>query len=87
MGGICFFFVRGNLACGADRSKLGERRFMFRVGEANEAAAALARGTPMGLDDRPMPGFYFVDSDRCDDDLLQRWLEVALAHARRSSSK
>lgn len=81
MGGVCFF-LHGNMVCGADRSKEGERRFMFRVGKGNEAAAALPQGVPMVLGDRPMPGFYFVDGDRCDDDLLRRWLELALAHAR-----
>jgi hypothetical protein len=81
MGGVCFFLY-GNMICGADRSKEGERRFMFRVGKGNEAAMALPEGQPMFLGDRPMPGFYFVDSDRCDDDLLGRWLDVALSHAR-----
>ena len=81
MGGVCFF-LHGNMVCGADRSKQGERRFMFRVGKGNEAAVTLPEGVPMVLGDRPMSGFYFVDGDRCDDDLLQRWLELALAHAR-----
>lgn len=81
MGDTCLFFVAGKLACGADRSKLGGRRFMFRVGEANVAAATLARETPMVPGGRPRSGFHFVDGDRCDDDLLQRWLELALAHA------
>lgn len=86
MGGICFF-LHGNMVCGADRSKGGERRFMFRVGKANETAAGLPQGVPIILGDRPMPGFYFVDGDRCDDDLLRRWLELALAHARSLPSK
>jgi hypothetical protein len=81
MGGVCFF-LQGNMVCGADRSKEGERRFMFRVGKGNEAVIALPQGVPMALGDRPMPGFYFVDGDRCNEDLLQRWLEFALAHAR-----
>jgi hypothetical protein len=81
MGGVCFF-LRGNMVCGADRSKQGEHRFMFRVGKNNEAAVALPQGEPMILGDRPMPGFYFVDGDCCEDHLLQRWLELALAHAR-----
>ena len=81
MGGVCFF-LDGNMICGADRSKEGERRFMFRVGKENDVAVALPQGTLMFLGDRPMPGFYFVDGDRCDDELLWRWLEVALSHAR-----
>lgn len=81
MGGVCFF-LGGNMVCGADRSKEGERRFMFRVGKGNAAAAALPQGTPMFLGDRPMRGFYFVDGERRDDELLHRWLDVALSHAR-----
>jgi hypothetical protein len=82
MGGICFF-LHGNMVGGADRSKQGQARLMFRVGKGNEAAASdLPGGAPMVLGDRPMHGFYFVDADRCDDDLLQRWLALALAHAR-----
>lgn len=80
MGGVCFF-LGGNTVCGADRSKEGERRFMFRVGKGNEAAAALLQRAPIALGDRPMPGFYFVDGARCDDALLLRWLELALANA------
>ncbi|MGX9965532.1 TfoX/Sxy family protein [Roseomonas sp. F4] len=81
MGGVCFF-LGGHMVCGADRSKKGERRFMFRVGKGNEAAAALPQGTPMVLGDRPMPGFYFVDGESCDDELLRSWRDLALAHAR-----
>ena len=76
------FFLHGNMVCGADRSKEDERRFMFRVGKGNDAAAALPMGQPMVLGERPMPGFYFVDGESCDDQLLQRWLELAMAHAR-----
>ena len=39
MGDFCFF-LHENVVCGADRSKEGERRFMFRVGKGNEAAFA-----------------------------------------------
>jgi hypothetical protein len=81
MGGICFF-LHGNMVGGADRSKEGERRFMFRVGLGNDAAAALPRGVPVFLGDRPMPGFYFVEAESCDDALLGRWLDLALANAR-----
>ncbi|MGF7171966.1 hypothetical protein FHS91_003669 [Sphingobium xanthum] len=81
MGGVCFFLNR-NMVCGADRSKEGEPRFMFRVGKGNDAASVLPEGVPMVLGDRPMRGFYFVDAERCDDALLRRWLDVALAHAR-----
>lgn len=80
MGGICFF-LRGNMMCGADRSKLGERRFMFRVGKKIDPADRLPEGEPMLLGGRPMPGFYFVPAERCDDQLLVNWLEDAMAHA------
>lgn len=86
MGGVCFF-LGGNMVCGADRSKEGERRFMFRVGKGNEAAADLPQGTPMVLGDRPMPGFYFVDGEKCDDELLRSWLDIALGHAQSLPSK
>jgi hypothetical protein len=81
MGGVCFF-AHGNMVCGADRSSEGGPRFMFRVGKGNVAAAAdLPEGVPVVLGERAMPGFYFVDGERCDDVLLKRWLELALAHA------
>lgn len=80
MGGVCFF-AHGNMLCGADRSSEAGPRFMFRVGKGNVAAADLLGGVPVVLGDRAMPGFYFVDSERCDDVSLQRWLELALAHA------
>jgi TfoX N-terminal domain len=80
MGGVCFF-LNGNMIGGADRSKEGLRRLMFRVGKANEVAARMPGGLPMFLGERPMPGFYFVDADQCDDALLGQWLAVALEHA------
>lgn len=80
MGGVCFF-LHGNMVCGADRSKQGERRLMFRVGKGNEKAVSLAQGVPVILGDRPMPGFYFVDAGSCNDSLLRSWLDVALEHA------
>ena len=80
MGGICFF-LHGNMVGGADRSKQGERRFMFRVGKGNPAAAELPHGVPVILGERPMPGFYFVDAECCDDALLADWLKLALTHA------
>ena len=38
MGGVCFF-LNGNMLSGADRSKDGVRRFMFRVGKDKHAEA------------------------------------------------
>ena len=86
MGGICFF-VNGNRICGADRSKAGERRFMVRVGKGNDEAADLPGGAPMFMGDRPMPGFYFVDGDHCDDALLARWVDVAFRFAQSLPAK
>lgn len=81
MGGVCFF-LNGNMVGGADRSREGERRLMFRVGKANEVAAGLPGGLPMFLGERPMPGSYFVV-----DALLGLWLAVALDHAGSLPSK
>lgn len=82
MGGTCFF-LNGNLVGGADRAKDGARRFMFRVGKANaDRAAELGALGPLLLGDRIMPGFYFVDAERCDAALLTRWLDLALEHVR-----
>lgn len=82
MGGTCFF-LHGNMVGGADRAKDGQRRFMFRVGKDNaDRAAELGALKPMSLGDRIMPGFYFVDAERCDAALLGRWLDLALEHAR-----
>lgn len=81
MGGVCFL-LNGNMICGADRTKGGTRRFMFRVGKDNVAATRLPGGEPMVLGDRPMRGFYFVSADTCSNKNLARWLDAALAHAR-----
>jgi hypothetical protein len=78
MGGVCFM-LNGNMIGGADRTKAGARRFMFRTGKGNPRAAALPLGEPMVMGERLMAGFWAVDGDACDDALLKRW--VALAHA------
>ena len=80
MGGVCFM-LNGNMVCGADRSKQGERRYMFRVGKDNGAARALPGGEPVVLGARLMPGFFFLDAQQCGEALMKRWLAVALAHA------
>lgn len=82
MGGTCFF-LHGNMVGGADRAKDGQRRFMFRVGKDNaDRAAELGALGPLLLGERIMPGFYFVDAERCDAALLARWVALALGHAR-----
>lgn len=81
MGGNCFF-LNGNMLCGARRHKDGVGRFMFRVGKAQETMAlsdpnaeAVIHGT------RKLGGFVHVDEGDCNDDALQRWLQLCLAHA------
>jgi hypothetical protein len=81
MGGVCFM-INGHMIGGADRTKAGERRFMFRTGKGNAAAEALPLGQPVVMGDRAMPGFWFVDGDACDEALLGRWAALALAHAK-----
>lgn len=81
MGGICFF-LHGNMIGGADRTKQGVSRFMFRCGVDNKEAASLPSGEPMVMGERLMRGFYFVDAASCDSNLLAQWTHVALANAR-----
>ena len=81
MGGLCFF-LGGNMLCGARRHKDGVRRFMFRVGKAQEAAALAdpnARAVVHG--NRRLGGFIHVEAAACDDEALRRWLGLCLAHA------
>lgn len=86
MGGACFM-LNGNMVCGADRSKHGQRRYMFRIGKGNPAADTLPGGEPMIQGGRIMSGLYFVDSAGCDNTLLRRWLGVALDHAKSLPTK
>jgi hypothetical protein len=80
MGGVCFL-LDGNMVCGADRTKEGRRRFMFRLGKDNPAASSLCGGEAVILGDRQMPGFYFVDADRCPAAGLQDWMTAAITFA------
>ena len=79
MGGVCFL-LDGNMIGGADRSKEGERRFMFRVGKEN-AVAATARpdAQPMEMGGKRMSGFFFVDAETCDADRLKDWIALSLS--------
>ena len=86
MGGTCFM-LNGNMVCGADRANDGQRRYMFRTGKGNPAAAALPGGEEMVMGGRVMGGMYFVDFDACGDTLLDRWLGVAIDHARSLPAK
>ncbi len=81
MGGVCFL-VNGNMIGGADRTKTGEGRFMFRVGKENAAtAAALPDGQEMIQGGRKMSGFFFVDEEACSEDVMKSWLDLAFTHA------
>ncbi|MDH3704094.1 MAG: TfoX/Sxy family protein [Alphaproteobacteria bacterium] len=79
MGGVCFL-LNGNMIGGADRTKSGDGRFMFRVGKDNEAEALSRKGaTVMEQGGRRMGGLIFVDEKACDDEALKSWVELALS--------
>ncbi|WP_163272799.1 TfoX/Sxy family protein [Chelativorans alearense] len=78
MGGICFM-LDGNMIGGADHTKAGEGRFMFRVGKDNQATALARPGAqPMEMGGKRMSGFIFVDAEACDDYALKAWVSLAL---------
>ena len=80
MGGVCFFH-NGNMIGGADRTKDGDGRFMFRVGKDNEAEALSRPGsTIVEQAGRRMGGLVFVDDNACDDQALSEWGSLALAY-------
>lgn len=71
-GGVCFL-LRGNMLCG-----MGEDKFMFRVGKAQDAAALKRPGAkPMDITGRAMKGIVWVDPRRCDARALKRWIAMA----------
>lgn len=78
MGGVCFL-INGNMIGGADRTKAGLGRFMFRVGKDREEEA-LSRdgGYIMEQGGKRMGGLIFVNEDECDDDSLSGWIALAL---------
>lgn len=81
MGGMCFM-INGNMVGGADRSKSGEGRFMFRIGKQNHSLAqAFGTGTPMVQGGRRMTGFFFVAAKECSDHILTEWVSLAVGHA------
>ena len=82
MGGVCFF-LHGNMIGGADRTRTGERRFMFRVGKDNQAEALERPGAEaVEMGGRRMGGFVFVDADACDQAALDGWIALALGFIR-----
>jgi len=78
MGGICFF-LNGNMIGGADRTKAGEGRFMFRVGKHNEAEALSRPGASiMEQGGKRLGGLIFVEERACDSVALNGWVGLAL---------
>jgi len=78
MGGLCFLY-QGNMIGGADRSKDGHGRFLFRVGKDREAEALTRAGTAVLVQGgRRMGGFVHVDADACDEALLRDLTGLAL---------
>ena len=80
MGGVCFF-LNGNMIGGADRSKEGEHRFMFRVGKGNEALALRLPGASIvDMGGKRIGGFIFVAAEACHGAALSKWLALATAY-------
>lgn len=78
MGGVCFL-LNGNMIGGADRTKAGQGRFLFRVGKEREEVARSRKGaTIMEQGGRRMSGFIFVNEEDCTDQDLGGWVELAL---------
>lgn len=87
MGGICFL-LHGNMIGGADQSKDGAGRFMFRIGKDNqEKGNAMPLAQPMEMGGRMMGGFFFVDAGDCNEDLLRRWIALALRFVKELPAK
>jgi len=81
MGGLCFL-LNGHMICGADRSRDGERRFLFRVGKDNhDKGSALPGAVPMVQGGRVMSGLFFVGDDDATDEALDAWLDLAVGNA------
>jgi hypothetical protein len=81
MGGMCFL-LNGHMICGADRTKEGERRFIFRVGKNNhDTGSVLPGAAPMVQGGRVMSGLFFVGDDDASDEALEAWLDLAVSNA------
>ncbi|MDJ0761138.1 MAG: TfoX/Sxy family protein [Woeseiaceae bacterium] len=81
MGGVCFF-LNGNMIGGADRTKEGVGRYMFRLGKDRHALGeSLPGAEPMVHGGRFMRGLFFVREGCCDEEELKIWLRHALEHA------
>ena len=81
MGGMCFL-LNGHMIGGADRSKDGVGRFMFRIGKENhEMGLGLPGAQPMIQGGRTLSGLFFVAEDDCSEPVMVQWLKIAVAHA------
>ncbi|MEO0859408.1 MAG: RNA methyltransferase [Pseudomonadota bacterium] len=77
MGGLCYM-LNGHLLCKAERTKTGDRRYMFRVGKENEAAALGRPGAAPAMHGmRKLGGLDFVDEATCDRHALRGWITMA----------
>ena len=79
MGGVCFF-LNGNMIGGADRTKSGDGRFMFRVGKDNEVEALSRPGAEIvEQGGRRLGGMVFVDEAYCERPALDEWVSLSLS--------
>jgi hypothetical protein len=78
MGGLCFM-LNNHMVGGADRTRDGQGRFMFRVGKDNHAKALKRKGAqPMIMGGKTMSGFLFVDEKDCHAKALRQWIDLAI---------
>lgn len=81
MGGLRFLLY-GNMIGGADCTKDGERRFMFRIGKENQDQGMNMTGAvPMFKGNRKMSGFFWVVEENCDEKTLRNWIDLSLSFA------
>ncbi len=80
MGGTCFL-LNGNMLGGADITKTGERRYMFRVGKDNEPEALKRPGAEVMemSNGRRMSGIIFVGAECIDKNALDDWIKLAIS--------
>lgn len=87
MGGVCFM-LNGNMIGGADRTKAGEGRFMFRVGKDNDTIASVLPGAqPMIQGGRRMSGLFFVTENDCSPEVMTQWIALAIKNAQNLPKK
>ena len=75
-GGLTFM-IGGNMCCGVHRDELIVRLDPDR----DDEALAKPHARPMDLTGRPMRGFITVQPDGLRGDLLNRWVQEAVARA------